>query len=97
MVECMLCKHKVIGSNPIISKYTYQKVKYTSIFCINIYTFLETLQAGFEPTSKWLTATCSTTELLKKILVYRYISRTSQRFKLVLIGFDIKILSTNLI
>lgn len=26
----------------------------------------KTLQAGFEPTSKWLTATCSTTELLKK-------------------------------
>lgn len=26
-----------------------------------------TLQAGFEPTSKWLTATCSTSELLKKI------------------------------
>jgi len=41
----MLCKHKVIGSIPIISK--------------------RTLQAGLEPTSGWLTATRSTTELLK--------------------------------
>lgn len=45
MVECMLCKHKVIGSSPIISIYS--------------------LQAGFEPTAKWLTAICSATELLK--------------------------------
>lgn len=54
----MLCKHKVIGSNPIIS---IVKIK-------------KTLQAGFEPTSKWLTATCSTTELLKKGLILIFIT-----------------------
>jgi hypothetical protein len=52
LAECVLCKHKVIGSSPITSKILNNK----------------SLQAGFEPTSKWLTATCSTTELLKTIL-----------------------------
>lgn len=36
LVECLLCKHKAIGSNPIISK-NYDK---------------KSLQAGFEPTTK---------------------------------------------
>ena len=45
MVECMFCKHKVIGSNPIVSiKIKLQK---------------NSLQVGFEPTTWWLTATCS--------------------------------------
>jgi hypothetical protein len=39
LVECMLCKHKVIGSSPIISK------KYV-VIC-NIFS----LQVGLEPTS----------------------------------------------
>ena len=32
----------------------------------------KSLQVGFEPTSKWLTATCSTTELLKIFIIYTF-------------------------
>ena len=54
LVECMLCKHKVIGSIPITS---------------NSKKLFSTFQDGFEPSSWWLTATRSTPELLKKLVV----------------------------
>jgi hypothetical protein len=58
LVECVLCKHEVIGSSPIIS------IIYFEIIVIS--KTIVSLQAGIEPTSWWLTATRSTAELLKK-------------------------------